>query len=503
MDSSTYGFLIFEPVETSLTLKDDESIIWRIHRKVAWCAVDSLSTTTRFEECAADGGGVSEVSVGTNSAWYLTNEGVSLQMELPEKAIFSRVDRDWTLRSISVSDEAVWAIRDGVGSLVVRVGLARCKMGLDWIEIVPEGPSKLVSVCVYRSYGFALDDSGHLWMSSGIDHHHPYGSSDSFYKVCLPVFDARTAPAHAWTVRAASTGLFLSVGKVMYIARSAVSGHKFPREVPGKFDILDNFSVISAGSFIGSTGYIHLCRQDSEVFVYRPARRNFVTITIPSTSQAIVSLCATIGRLSLIDSSGRVFHSDGESSNWEAETTLPEPVCSIACSKLSCWAITCTGSILFKQLGSSVWNTITAPSDVDSDVTPAQVFSSLNGIYVWVLAGGRGWARANINERNPAGARWTETYHTSELCSLAVGDNVVWALDSSGQLLRLRGLAAGNPAGNYWRPISQTTLRAISVDAQSELWAIDMENRLVRHLSDVYMPDRLPANDTQSPFEFI
>ncbi|VDM73824.1 unnamed protein product [Strongylus vulgaris] len=52
-----------------------------------------------------------------------------------------------------------------------------------------------------------------------------------------------------------------------------------------------------------------------------------------------------------------------------------------------------------------------------------------------------------------------QTYHTCDLCSLAVGDNVVWALDSSGQLLRLRGLAAGNPAGNYWRPISQAVFR--------------------------------------------
>lgn len=57
-------------------------------------------------------------------------------MELPDKAIFSKVDRDWPLISISVSVEAVWAIRTDTGNLVVRVGLARCKMGLDWVEIV-------------------------------------------------------------------------------------------------------------------------------------------------------------------------------------------------------------------------------------------------------------------------------------------------------------------------------------------------------------------------------
>ncbi|ETN70558.1 hypothetical protein NECAME_14688, partial [Necator americanus] len=213
--------------------------------------------------------------------------------------------------------------------------------------------------------------------------------------------------------------------------------------------------------------YIYLCRQDSEIFVYRPTRRNFVTISIPSTSQAVVSLCGTRENLSLIDSAGKVFHCDGESPNWVAETDLPDCVCSIAQSKLARWAITCTGALFIKQAGSNIWNSVIAPADVESKVVPAQ------------------------------------TYHTSELYSLAVGDNVVWALDSSGQLLRLRGLAAGNPAGNYWRPISQAVFREISVDAQSELWAIDMENRLVRHLSDVYVPEQLFTNEAQSPFELI
>ncbi|KAK6051733.1 hypothetical protein COOONC_10761 [Cooperia oncophora] len=148
--------------------------------------MEALSSATRFDACATDGGGVLEVSVASNVAWYITKEGVSLQMELPEKAIFSKVDRDWPLISISVrSEEAVWAIRADTGGLVVRVGLARCKMGLDWVEIAPEGPSKLVSVCVFGNYGFVLDNTGRLWMTTGVDHHHPYGSSDAFYKVCL------------------------------------------------------------------------------------------------------------------------------------------------------------------------------------------------------------------------------------------------------------------------------------------------------------------------------
>ncbi|WKY10187.1 hypothetical protein Q1695_002494 [Nippostrongylus brasiliensis] len=486
-----------------VSLNDDESIIWIVRQKVALCAVQPLSGSTGFIECAEDGGGVQEVAVGRNFAWYITKEGVSLQMELPDKAIFSRVDRDWPLTSITVSEEAVWAIRSDTGSLVVRVGLARCKMGLDWVEITPEGPSKLVSACVYGSYGFVVDCSGQLWMTTGVDHKHPYGSSDAFYKICLPNLDAKSSTADCRVVKVSSAGLFLSTGKVMYLSRCALSGHKFPREIPTKYSILDNFSVISAGSFDGEQGSVHLCRENSEIFVYRPSKRNFITLSMPLGSCAIISLCATPQRLSLIDSRGQVFHCDAGTSEWTPEKGFSAAVCSLARSKLGSWAITCEGAILMKSHTSDKWLNIAPPSDLPADVFPSQVFTSPNGIYVWIFAGGRAWARSNINARNVSGVKWTETYHTSELCSLAVGDNVVWALDAAGRLLRLRGLAAGNPSGNYWRPIWGELFRAISIDDQSNLWALDIENHLVRHLSDVFVPDQFQNCDIRDSCEYV
>lgn len=61
-----------------------------------------------------------------------------------------------------------------------------------------------------------------------------------------------------------------------------------------------------------------------------------------------------------------------------------------------------------------------------------------------------------------------------------MGCKVVWSLSSSGQLYRLRGLAAGNPAGNYWKVVP-IRLRAMSVDSKEHLWGIDNEGRLVSH----------------------
>lgn len=63
---------------------------------------------------------------------------------------------------------------------------------------------------------------------------------------------------------------------------------------------------------------------------------------------------------------------------------------------------------------------------------------------------------------------------------LAVGSRVVWSLSAGGRLHRLRGLAAGNPAGNYWKAVP-ALLKAIAVDCEDRLWAVERRQRLVVH----------------------
>jgi hypothetical protein len=55
-------------------------------------------------------------------------------MNLPEMGIYFRAECPFPLSQIVATDQAVWALRTGVGSLVVRVGLRHCPMGIDWVE---------------------------------------------------------------------------------------------------------------------------------------------------------------------------------------------------------------------------------------------------------------------------------------------------------------------------------------------------------------------------------
>uniref|UniRef100_A0A1I7XN23 Secreted protein n=1 Tax=Heterorhabditis bacteriophora TaxID=37862 RepID=A0A1I7XN23_HETBA len=65
----------------------------------------------------------------------------------------------------------------------------------------PDGPSRLVSISLFRSSGFALDCIGNLWMTNGVDHHHPYGNS-VWYRICTPI-NPGTTPVEQATVKLA------------------------------------------------------------------------------------------------------------------------------------------------------------------------------------------------------------------------------------------------------------------------------------------------------------
>uniref|UniRef100_A0A1I7XMJ4 Bee-milk protein n=1 Tax=Heterorhabditis bacteriophora TaxID=37862 RepID=A0A1I7XMJ4_HETBA len=189
------------------------------------------------------------------------------------------------------------------------------------------------------------------------------------------------------------------------------------------------------------------------------------------------------------------------------------PICSLSYSRVSSWAVTCEGDILVRIGTEDKWSIVVPPEMNGSKFTKVAV--SPNGFFIWVISGGRAWARRSnnlsfYNSNNLVFIFLTvvrfilmfPTFHSSDLCCVAAGDNVIWALDNEGILLKLRGLAAGNPAGNYWMKISQS-FGNIACDLDSGLWAIDVDNRLMRHNADLYIPEPLPSLNSQMSYEFV
>lgn len=101
-------------------------------------------------------------------------------MNLPEMGILFHADCPFQLESLTASDHAVWGIRSGAGTLVVRVGLEKCPMGYDWVEDCLAGPRRFVSVALFGKSGWALDPNGVLWFNNCVQEMSPFGVGDWF-----------------------------------------------------------------------------------------------------------------------------------------------------------------------------------------------------------------------------------------------------------------------------------------------------------------------------------
>lgn len=55
-------------------------------------------------------------------------------MDLPKMGIFYHAESPFNFTQITASECAVWALREKTHSLVARVGIQHCPMGVDWVE---------------------------------------------------------------------------------------------------------------------------------------------------------------------------------------------------------------------------------------------------------------------------------------------------------------------------------------------------------------------------------
>uniref|UniRef100_A0A914YXE2 Uncharacterized protein n=1 Tax=Panagrolaimus superbus TaxID=310955 RepID=A0A914YXE2_9BILA len=119
-----------------------------------------------------------------------------------------------------------------------------------------------------------------------------------------------------------------------------------------------------------------------------------------------------------------------------------------------------------------------------------QIRTSPTGKYVWgySLTSGRGFARSQINDITTVkGSTWIETPLDIKIGELAIGENVVWAIEQgTTKVYRLRNLSLSNIVGIGWR-LMPFKLRALSVDSiESRLWGLNGCSRLIKHEMDIY-----------------
>ncbi|EFO22800.2 hypothetical protein LOAG_05685 [Loa loa] len=499
-------------------VNDDGSLVWKILKNVALAPMesdngsDSFLTTLHWSVVADEGGGIIEAALTSRSAWYITKSGeVFVQLCLPEMGILSRCETSGPLHSITASELAVWALQVESGRLVVRTGLKHSPIGLDWVEVVPHGPTRLISIYLYGQSGWAIDAKRSLWFTNGVGYQSPFGWTGSWMKVYNPWDvspDINRLLVLPWVIRVSSAGVFVCVDKKCYWSSgtNVLSGHCLERIVRDNLLVDNNFELITGGSLKEDFDCLTLCRIN-EIFLYRLKNSYFYSLpAFPSSfSSNVIHFALKIIEISsfgenvyVLDSSGCIYVKENISTvspfgvDWKILDTGPcgSPIISFTVTSLSLWVVTATGeACLYVKSEKKEPLVGTNPKWIHVEILAGCIFdkirASCNGMYVWVFSrsSGRAWARNSVTDALPSGKSWTEAGNEPGVYDLAVGCKIIWSLSASGQLHRLQGLAISNRAGNYWKPVP-LYLKTITVDRKERLWGIDMNRRL----AELYPP---------------
>ncbi|CAG9539955.1 unnamed protein product [Cercopithifilaria johnstoni] len=492
-------------------VNDNGVLVWKILKNVAFAPVESNNvsgsflTTSHWIVVADEGGGVIEVTLTSRSAWYITKSGeVFVQLCLPEMGILSRCETSWPLHSITASEVAVWALQVESGRLVVRTGLKYSPVGLDWVEVVPHGPVRLISICLYGQSGWAIDEKRSLWFTIGVGYESPFGCTGSWMKVYNPWDvspDINRLLALPWVIRVSSAGVFVCIDHKCYWSSSTgvLSGHRLEHLVRDKLSVANNFELIAGGGLKEDFDCLTLCRIN-EIFLYRLKNNYFYSLPAfpASFSSNIIEISSFDESVYVLDSSGCIYVKENISTvspfgvDWKILDTGPcgSPIISFTVTSLSLWVVTAASeACLYVRNERKEPLVGTNPTWIHVKALAACVFdkirASSNGVYVWVFSkeSGRAWARNSITEALPSGKSWTEASDEFGVHDLAVGCKIIWSLSASGQLHRLQGLAIGNPTGNYWKAVP-LYLKTITLDRKERLWGIDFNKRL----AELYPP---------------
>uniref|UniRef100_A0A915Q7N9 Tectonin beta-propeller repeat-containing protein 2 n=1 Tax=Setaria digitata TaxID=48799 RepID=A0A915Q7N9_9BILA len=486
-------------------INDGGTLVWKIYKNVAFAPLENSSdsgsflTALQWSVVAGEGGGVVEVALTTSSAWYITKSGeVFVQLCLPEMGILSRCETSWPLHSITASELAVWALQVESGRLVVRTGLKYSPIGLDWVEVVPYGPARLISICLHGQSGWAIDEKRSLWFTNGVSHQTPFGWSGSWMKVYNPwdiLPDINRFLTLPWVIRVSSAGVFVCIDQRCYWSSGTcvLSGHRLEHVVPGKLSVDNNFELIAGEGLKEDFDCLTLCRVN-EIFLYRLEHSYFYSLPAfpASFNSNIVEISSFNGNVYVLDSSGCIYVKENITVaspfgvDWKLLDTgsCGSPVVSFTVTSVSLWVVTTAGEIcLYIKNGKNEPLIGTKPVwiHVKTDNIFDKIRASFDGMCVWVFSkNGHAWIRNSITNMLPSGNSWTKITEGPGVYDLAVGSKIVWSLSATGQLHRLQSFTINNRTRNYWKPVP-LFLKAIALDRKERLWGIDLNKRLVSH----------------------
>ncbi|XP_078090213.1 tectonin beta-propeller repeat-containing protein 2 [Mustelus asterias] len=535
----------FEDGVQQVAVSPSGALLWKIEQKSSKafaCGKVTMKGKRHWYEALPN---AAYVALSDDTAWIIqTNGELYLQTGLSADRPCARavkVECPYPLVQITSRNNVVWALTEQ-RTILFRNGISSfCPEGELWMSDIVSERQMLESVCIAlgdQQTVWALDTNGNLWFRTGISSKKPQGEDDHWWQVSITdyvVFDqcnifqtiihathsvatvaqapvekvadklrgalwSQQPPSQPSLISVNSSGVWITSGKnEFHVAKGNLLATYWKTVVPRGTVSATKWAFVMASMAPTKKGsFLWLGQSNKDLFCISDQNPEFrpSTVQLPPDIE-MVQISANHDALWGLDLKGKI-HIRTLSENCPSGmhwtkldlTQLGSiKLASLACGGQHVWACDVDGIIYFRvgtqPLNPSMmlpaWITI-EPPEQPLGTQLISIYSSPNDQMVWAIdSRGNVHVRVGITEAMPVGTDW-EHVPGLQASQLTVSYRTVWVRCSNGDIARRYGITHKNPAGDYWKKIPGNVI-CLTVTPQDELWAISTGGSLLQRLT--------------------
>ncbi|XP_058511119.1 tectonin beta-propeller repeat-containing protein 2 [Ochotona princeps] len=550
----------FEDAVQQVAVSPSGTLLWKIEQKsnrAFACGKVTIKGKRHWYEALPQ---AVFVALSDDTAWVIrTNGDLYLQTGLSVDRPCARavkVECPYPLAQVAARSSVVWALTEQ-RALLYREGVSSfCPEGEQWTFDIVSERQALEPVCITlgdQQTLWALDTHGKLWFRTGVTPKKPQGDDDHWWQVSITdyaVFDQSSlfqtiihathsvatvaqAPVEKvadklrmafWSQQLQcqpsllgvnSSGVWISSGKnEFHVAKGSLLGTYWQSVVPrGTASATKWASVWASAAPTQEGSSLWLCQSSKDLCSVsaQSAQDRPSTVQLPPDAE-MKAYSACQDALWALDSLGQVFirtlsKSCPTGMHW-TQLDLSQlgtvKLTSLACGNQHVWACDSQGGVYFRVGTQPLNPSLMLPAwiSIEPPVQPAgatllSVHCSPNDQMLWALdSRGNVHVRVGITEEMPVGTDWDHVPGL-QACQLALSTRTVWARCPNGDLARRYGITDKNPAGDYWKKIPGCA-SWFTVTSSDELWAVGPPGYLLQRLTKAFSHSRSTLKSGQA-----
>jgi hypothetical protein len=490
-------------------------IVWRLHRHTAYCLIRANTTDLFGGKWVKICENVASLWVGEATGWLVKLDGglvchERLSPECPHSAHPRQIYTGLFLT----------CVREHAGSLVALTGQASGLVQCSLEDLTAESSWSAICCVLPAVSVFSIGPGGELWAADSQAHiffstdwHSSAQPHTTWAQLSLQLpEDAEVAALPGGVLSPALCKPVLCPGiSRLWVAHPLashllsnpylLSGYRWSKLAFSAHSEQFSLSSVFCGSRDAYSGYILLTQNPQHrataILWSTIHDRALMPLALPPGA-VLQDISAVPGHMWLLTLRGSIYIRAGISSSQPVGTAWVKlslgqlaghRLLSVSIGTEQAWAVDEEGGV-YLRLGSLLpppGHASPAWLPVDQDQARVvegaqlvQVVSSLQGDMVWARDSNYGvYVREAVYPELPVGTGWVPVTGIS-VVSLAISRRTVWALSTSGQVFRRRGISSTDWVGESWQviPAPEGQAVSLSVGQCDTVWAVDKAGSL-------------------------